>query len=97
MTTPPEEMEILSNFEKIITKAIESQTKVISQAMKVQSDLIEKLLIFEREKLEVLVAEKESRRRLEDRLDRLLSRLETPVPHLTYMGPLIETQQGEVL
>ncbi|KAL0278920.1 UNVERIFIED_CONTAM: hypothetical protein PYX00_000596 [Menopon gallinae] len=98
VSNPVSEIEILSNIEKIITKAIDSQTKVILQAMKIQSDLIEKLLVSETEKLEILIAEKESRRRLEDRLDRLLTRLETPAaPHLAYMGPLIETQQSEVL
>lgn len=83
----------LSQLEKIITNAIEAQTKCITQAIQSQTKMIEKLLTSERERLEILMAsEKESRKQLEARLDKLISKLETnPVPQLMYMGNIIES------
>lgn len=83
----------LSQLEKIITSAIETQTKCITQAIQSQTLMIEKLLTSERERLEMLIAtERESRKQIEARLDKIINKLETnSVPQLMYMENVIES------
>lgn len=84
---------VVPQLGKIITKAIETQTKTITQAIQSQTVMIEKLLTAERERLEIIMAaERESRRQLEARLDKILNKLEnTAVPQLMYMENVIES------
>lgn len=89
--------EEIQKFKNVVLKAIDLQTKAITNAINSQSQIIEKLLTAEREKLEILISsERESRKQLETKLDKLLSRFDINiVPQVTYMGTLIDTRQHE--